>query len=100
LQKDGTARRIAESFDLCLVRSLPEEEIEDATRKLRSSTAAIEQQTRMLKAQQEALTKIQEDNRRTHLNSKQAAEIRQRKRLQEMVDTSQAVISSPTYAAF
>lgn len=89
-----------ESYDFCLVRPLPDAEIEDALRKLRSSTTEIEQLTSVLKAQQDALAKIQEENRLAQLKYRRTVESRQRKRLQELRDTSLAVIALNITGAF
>lgn len=85
-------QRMMESQDRCLARPVLDDEIEDALRKLRSSTEAIEHHTRVLKAQQDSLAEFLEDNRRTDLCSRRATESRRRKRLQERNELDEAVI--------
>ena len=81
-----------ESQDRYLARPVLDDEIEDALMKLKSSTDAIDYHTRILKAQQDFLAKLIEDNRRTDLCSRRATEARRRKRLQERNELDQAVI--------
>lgn len=76
---------------MCRARPVLDDEIEDALRKLRSSTEAIEHHARVIKAQQDSLAKFLEDNRRTEVCSRRATEARRRECLQELNDLNLAV---------
>ena len=92
LEENGVARRIAASHDLSLVRPLwDDDEIRTASKALKASTLAIENHTRVLKEQQQALLSFQESNDQAHERWKRTAAQRLKKRIQEKQNIELAV---------
>lgn len=100
LERNGTARRIAENFDLDTVRPFLDEDIEAAVNSLEMSTSAITAQNRILKLRKDALIDFQAYTQQTQTQYNRVAGLRQRNRLREKQNIDLAVMLASKYQSF
>lgn len=91
LERSGTARRIAASFDLDTVSPYLDADIEAAVNSLEKSTSTITAQNRTCKFRKEALIDFQSYTHQTQTQYNRIAGLRQRNRLREKQNTDLAV---------
>lgn len=92
MERSGTARRIAASFDLDTVSPFLDADIEAAVHSLEMSTSAITAQNRILKLRKEALIDFQAYTHQTQTQYHRIAGLRQRNRVREKQNTDLAVM--------
>lgn len=100
LERNGTARQIAASYDLDTVRPFLDEDIEAAVNSLEMSTSATTAQNRILKLRKEALIDFQAYTQQTQTQYNRIAGLRQRNRLREKQNIDLAVMLAAKYQYF